>query len=63
MKPSAKRRRRARSRPLDAARVREQLQKTGGTVYVLDSIDLDADETAFAAPRSSTPCAARRWMG
>ena len=39
----------ARNKPLDASRVREQLQKTGGTVYVLDAIDLDADETAFAA--------------
>ena len=39
----------ARSRPLDAARVREQLQKTGGTPYVLDGIGIDADGTAFAA--------------
>ena len=39
----------ARNKPLDTSRVREQLQKTGGTVYVLDAIDLDADETAFAA--------------
>ena len=39
----------ARNKPLDASRVREQLQKTGGTPYVLTAIDLDADETAFAA--------------
>ncbi|HIR07936.1 MAG TPA: DUF3656 domain-containing protein, partial [Candidatus Pullichristensenella stercoripullorum] len=39
----------ARNKPLDASRVREQLQKTGGTPYAFTGIDLDADETAFAA--------------
>ena len=39
----------ARNKPLDASRVREQLQKTGGTPYALTDAALDADETAFAA--------------
>ncbi|HIQ82226.1 MAG TPA: U32 family peptidase [Candidatus Pullichristensenella stercorigallinarum] len=39
----------ASSRPLDPARVRAQVGKTGGTPYVFAQINLDADETAFAA--------------
>lgn len=36
-------------RPLDVARVESQLRKTGGTAYVFDKLEIDADENAFAA--------------
>ena len=38
---------RATGRGLDAARVRAQLEKTGGTPYAMTKIELDADDNAF----------------
>ena len=39
---------RATGRPFDPDRAGQQLQKTGGTPYVFDNIELDADADAFA---------------
>ncbi|MBR6526240.1 MAG: U32 family peptidase [Clostridia bacterium] len=37
----------AENRPLDQARAEAQLRKTGGTVYVLDDVRIEADESAY----------------
>lgn len=37
----------AESRPLDRERAEAQLRKTGGTVYVMDDIQIEADELAY----------------
>ena len=39
----------ARTKPLDEARVRAQIDKTGGTPYVFTDIALDMDRSAFAS--------------
>lgn len=39
----------ARTKPLDEARVRAQIDKTGGTPYVFTDIALDMDRAAFAS--------------
>ena len=39
---------RAAGRPFDPGRARQQLQKTGGTPYTFESIDIDADADAFS---------------
>ena len=39
----------AAKRPLDPERVEAQLRKTGGTGFVLDNVEIDADSNAFAA--------------
>ncbi len=40
---------RAEKRPFDPDRAREQIQKTGGTAYRIDAVEIGADEMAFAA--------------
>jgi len=40
---------RAEKRPFDPGRAREQIEKTGGTAYKIDEVEIDADDTAFAA--------------
>ena len=37
----------AQQRPLDAARVENQIRKTGGTAFIIDSFSLEADSQAF----------------